>query len=257
MPERTSAGASARRAGFSLVEVIVALAVFSLLVAAVAPTALREIDAGRRRTTRARLEALHRAMVGDPATGDHGYVGDMGGLPTSLAELNQQGAQPAYVIDANDGVGSGWNGPYAAAVAAAGVAPVDAWGVPIAYAPANAQVTSAGADRTVGTADDLVVPYSPTPTTGNVIVTVRGFQGGTEVPMTSAQVTVTVGASVTGVRQELATSGANPFTRNGVHLGAHGITATGIGAVFGGIVARQVAEVRRGNTVVSLVLAAP
>ena len=90
--------------GFSLIEVLVVISLISILAGALAPLGIRSLRASQLEKTRTRMDTLMRAMAGDPTQGDFGYLGDMGALPGSLADLNDATGKPAFAVDANDGV---------------------------------------------------------------------------------------------------------------------------------------------------------
>ena len=111
-----SAGLTAK--GLSLIEVIIILAVLATLIALLVPSTVQQLTAARRDSTLDEMEALQRALIGDPdliAQGvrtDFGYLGDMGNLPADLDDLVVQGAQPAFGFDSTMKIGAGWKGPY-------------------------------------------------------------------------------------------------------------------------------------------------
>jgi len=248
-----------RRAGFTLVEILIAVALVSLLAGALAPLAARQLQAGRRQATRERMDTLVRAMVGDERSDTFGYLGEMGGLPPTLADLNDPAGKPAYTVDPNDGVGYGYNGPYAPSASAPTDPVVDAWGLAYQYDPARAQIVSSGPDRILGNADDLTRPANPVPTTGNVVVTVMGLprSGGPAEQLDASRASVVVAFSRNGVRNERMLTGAGPFVANGLHLGLHGLRATGSGSYAGAAPVRDVVRIRRGTTAATLVLVEP
>jgi general secretion pathway protein G len=258
MPRRNTARARATR-GFSLIEVLVAIALISLVAGALAPLGIRSLRASQLDKTRARMDTLLAAIAGDPARGDFGYLGDMGSLPASLADLNDGTGKPAFAVNAIDGVGYGWAGPYAPTIAPAGAAIVDAWSVAVQYNGAAAQLRSAGPDHQFASADDLVRPFAPLGTTGNLVVTVFGVPntGDPAEQLDATRVDVFVASSVAGVRGEQLMGGAGPFTANGLHLGLHGLRATGTGSYAGAAVVRDVVSVKRGSTHRTLVLEQP
>jgi len=103
--------------GFTLVEIIVVLAVVAILIAMVLPHMARIFQVSKNATLDD-LETIKKAIVGDPAKGENksrtsfGYMGDMGRLPSSLMDLLAQGNQPGYVYNPTLKVGAGWRGPY-------------------------------------------------------------------------------------------------------------------------------------------------
>lgn len=132
------------REGFSLLAVIMLLAVIAVLAGVITPMAFRHEMEARERSTRGELELI--------ATGLQGFYADTGRLPTEGEGL------AALVSD--PGVG-GWRGPYVAFAHEEPTAEIthDAWNRPYAYdlapttAPADtteALVVSGGRDRRIG-----------------------------------------------------------------------------------------------------------
>ncbi|MEM7410908.1 MAG: prepilin-type N-terminal cleavage/methylation domain-containing protein [Myxococcota bacterium] len=237
--------------GFSLLEMLVALVLLSVLAGATAPLALTHIRNQRLRTTLDRMTRVVVGMAGDPQRASHGYLGDMGALPAVLDDLNARGAAPFYAIDPNDGVGAGYNGPYVVQAGAAGAEFVDAWGTGFGYVAGTAQVTSAGPDRQFGTADDLAMPGDAPVTSGSVTVNLTGVpnDGSPECVLGEDDANVFVSRSVAGTRNELQIAGpvgsGGPFVGTGLHNGLHGLRVTGQGD-FAGASVRDVIEVRSG-----------
>jgi prepilin-type N-terminal cleavage/methylation domain-containing protein len=151
--------------GFTFVEIIVTMAVLSILIGIIVPISYRAWEAGEIRLTRERMADLKKAMIGDPALVQqgirvgYGFVGDNGELPAGLDDLV-----------ANQGVYANWNGPYLVAGSDPREFAEDAWGEPLIYTPASdpfgrlvaATLVSKGPDRLAGTADDLDAASAPT-----------------------------------------------------------------------------------------------
>lgn len=164
----------ARDGGFTLVEVVVVLAIVAGLVGMLVPLGSellqgRRSSAAREQLVNQRVTASARGgrLEIDPAT--FGFNGDVGGLPDSLPQLLRQGSLPAYDVDDQVGVGVGWRGPYLStgAETAGEEAFLDPFGRPLRYvvkdttidgAQAAGYVESLGADQTDGGGDDLLVP---------------------------------------------------------------------------------------------------
>ena len=94
------------RDGFTLLEVIIVLAILSLFVGMLVPLSYQFFVGQQSRATETELEELWSAIVGSPARGGFGYVGDVGRFPATLVDL---------VVAPREGTGSvlaGWNGPY-------------------------------------------------------------------------------------------------------------------------------------------------
>ena len=250
--------ASDRTHGFSLIEVLVAVAMVSLLAGALAPLLVREMGRTRRNDTSERMLRVLEGMVGPPSQDLFGYVGDMGGLPGSLVDLVQQGSQPAFTQTIY-GFGVGWNGPYVTETAPFADPIADAWGTALDYSGTQAQVSSAAADHSLGTGDDLVYPAVPSLTSGILLVTVLGIPSGTSttVPLTSAEAGVTASISNAGSLSTVNLIGSAPFyTASAIHIGLHAVVVSGIGT-YAGLSATQVVLTRPGNTAVTMTLVQP
>jgi general secretion pathway protein G len=133
--------------GFTLLEVIVVMAIVAILAGIMVPFVYRVWEGNDIELTRERMIDLKRAMVGDPRMiqngirTNYGFVGDNGQLPASLADL-----VPSYL--------------------AAGFDPdkynKDAWSNEIVYTVTEtggrrvaATLKSKGPDGQLGTSDDI------------------------------------------------------------------------------------------------------
>jgi|GEM_PF-1305840 len=147
--------------GFTLIEIIVAMAILSILAGAMVPMMYRVWESNENALTRARMADLKTAIAGDPnlyqqgIRSHYGFIGDVGDLPTHLDDLL-----------VNSGAWAGWNGPYLGGGFDSATFNRDAWGRAIVYAiPAAplfvageevaATLRSAGIDGNFGTADDI------------------------------------------------------------------------------------------------------
>lgn len=125
-------GAKAR--GVTLVELLVVLMILSLILTAAVRTWDVALQRGRFEQTRQKLDRLATAIVGNPdyvvagQRADFGYVGDMGSLPSSLADL-------AVAPPITPPESSKWRGPYikAAFAQSPDAYRIDAWGDSIVY----------------------------------------------------------------------------------------------------------------------------
>jgi general secretion pathway protein G len=146
--------------GFTLIEIIVAMAILSIMAGTLVPLLYKTWESNEIAVTRGRMLELKKAMVGDRALVQqgirthYGFAGDNGLLPTGIQDL---------VSDS--GSFANWNGPYLGGFDPATYAS-DAWGNGIAYVRHNpflavsglsvaATLRSAGPDRTFGTGDDI------------------------------------------------------------------------------------------------------
>jgi len=150
-------------AGFTLIEIIVVIAVISILAGTMVPSVVSQMDHHRATATRDEMQALYRAVVGTPDSGGDGYLADMGQLPPSLTDLVQQGSQPGYALHLA-GIGMGWEGPYLVGGFADGSWLTDAWGHTYTYSASTGQITSPGRDGQISTTDDITLPETSIPT---------------------------------------------------------------------------------------------
>ncbi len=162
-------------AGFTLIEVIVVIAVVSILAAMAVPYAVKILDQSREEATKKQMEEIHRAVMGDPGGPTAGYLGDMGRLPAApppaaLTNLNTQGTQAGQTTGTL-GVKYGWYGPYVKIGYSTGAYLVDGWGTSLVYnSPGAGQITSLGPNRALGGGDDIVYPSSAVVPVGQLLV---------------------------------------------------------------------------------------
>lgn len=156
---------TARRGGFSLIEVIIAIAIISILASMAVPYAAKLIDKSREEATRKEMEELSNAILGDPKIPTGGFVGDVGRVPGNVNQLNVRTAPPLPAPPQGGagggflGVKIGWYGPYVNTGFDNQAYLNDAWGTAYAYGnPGAGQIRSAGPDRAWNTADDIVYP---------------------------------------------------------------------------------------------------
>lgn len=161
-------------AGFTLIEIVIIIAVLTILATAITPAILQQVMDAKLETTRKEAKALYEAIAGrQDATGSFGFVGDMGRLPVNFEELIRPlpDATP-YTTATFRNVGMGWKGPYINAGDSKEDVLTDAFNRP--YAGANTgQVRSAGPDGVLGNEDDIVYPPNVPSVRGRVIVTVK------------------------------------------------------------------------------------
>ena len=112
-PAPEAEATSPHPAGFTLLEILVVLAILGLLIGLVAPAALRQLGGAKTSVARQSVERLSTVL--------DLYKLDVGAYPTTL-----QGLQA--LVSAPDGV-RGWNGPYLKG----STIPADPWTHPFIY----------------------------------------------------------------------------------------------------------------------------
>lgn len=100
------------------------MAILVFVAAAIGLTVLAEsaLKKDQRMSDNALLASVHRAIVGDPAEEQFGYLGDVGDYPAALADLMKA---PAGV--------TGWNGPYLSEALFSGTTIYDSYGSQLEY----------------------------------------------------------------------------------------------------------------------------
>ncbi len=135
MPYRFRRRPSRRRSatqGFSLVEMLVAVAIVGLLIGLVGPAAMRQLQSSRVKATEAQIVQLRSAL-------------DIFLIDTGRYPSEQEGLQ---ALVAGGGTIPGWSGPYLRD----GNLPTDSWGSAFIYTLSDGQVRvrSLGADQRAG-----------------------------------------------------------------------------------------------------------
>lgn len=132
-PSRLRLG-RARPAGFTLVELLVVLAILTLLVTLVGPRVLNQLGGAKSKTAAVQIADLEKSL--------ELFQLDVGRFPTTQEGLEALVQRPGSV--------SGWNGPYLRG----STVPVDPWGNAYRYAnpgPAGGiEILSLGADGAPG-----------------------------------------------------------------------------------------------------------
>lgn len=155
---------------FTLIEVMVVMAIISILAGMLVPSVWRFWESEEIATTRERMRDIKKGLVGDKSLiqngvrTHYGFVGDNGELP---AFSNISSGELSFLVSKPAGVYPQWNGPYLTGFASDWNK--DAWGreLRLRYSPlsvdshgryVNAELISAGPDGQFGTSDDIVDP---------------------------------------------------------------------------------------------------
>lgn len=120
MPKPETAGAAPKRdrsAGYSLMEVLIAVAIIAVLATLIAPRLFGQLDQSRETAARTQIRMIETSL--------DTFRLDMGRYPTREEGLS------VLVTPSADMVGN-WNGPYVD-----GGMPNDPWGVPYRYAASD------------------------------------------------------------------------------------------------------------------------
>jgi prepilin-type N-terminal cleavage/methylation domain-containing protein len=210
-----------RARGFTLLELVVIIAVLGILAAAVTPTVMNQIMDTRVSATHDEAQALYDAMVGAPNSDGtrFGFVGDIGRLPNTLQELATQSGLPSYATGNVRSIGMGWRGPYINSGASANDYQTDAFGRN--YVVNSGQVRSYGPDGVANNADDIVYPPSAPTVAGTVAITVKTITGGKTV-VDPAGYRVDLYYANAGTQASVSDI-ASPFTFTGVPMGLHAV----------------------------------
>lgn len=235
-----------RDSGFSLLEIVVVVAVISILAAAVTPAVVQQVLDARVAATQSETRVLYEAMVGDVSQNRFGFVGDIGRLPSSFQELAQPSGLPSYTTSTTRNVGIGWRGPYINIGTSSSDYLNDGFGR--AYTGASTgRVRSAGPDGIANNSDDIVYPPSAPTTTGDIVVTVKTTQSGKTVVDPSGY-RVDLFYANNGAEASVS-DGTSSFTFSNVPIGIHAVRVVKTSnPQSGSVVSQDTIVVRPGST---------
>ncbi|MEP6999041.1 MAG: type II secretion system major pseudopilin GspG [bacterium] len=134
--------ARARRAGFTLIEVLVVVVIIAVLASIVAPNVFRHVDTAKNVAAQAQIATLSAAL--------DAYRLDNGRYPTT-----EQGLAALWQAPASAPRPTNWRGPYLRQQV-----PADPWGAPFVYrapgehSPTAFDLSSLGTDGAVGGTGD-------------------------------------------------------------------------------------------------------
>ena len=98
--------------GFALIEIIIIVAVISILAGVLVPLIFKSSEAIKTSNVKKDLKEIYTACIGDMKD-NFGYLGDMGKLPDNLSDLYLQNSQPTPIENpVGSGILTGWKGPY-------------------------------------------------------------------------------------------------------------------------------------------------
>jgi uncharacterized delta-60 repeat protein len=144
--------------GYTLVELVLVIVLIVTVSTYVVSDFTNQSDSVRWEQTRAKLQSIRSAILGDDTTNAEGqrahfgYFGDMGRIPATLTDLTTLGTQVEYTYNQTLGFGAGWRGPYISeGVSGSRAVDKDEWGVAFTYntSEPTPSIKSLGADRAV------------------------------------------------------------------------------------------------------------
>ncbi len=152
----------AGRYGFTLIEILMVILLVGIVSAVTVPQFIDFSRDAKTSVTNQKLIEFKKAIIGDPDSltkngtyAQPGFENHVGAVPTTLAQLNTQGALAAY----DPFTKKGWRGPYVSTSTTNASWNIDGWGTVIQYTPVTRTLFSCGADKICSNGDDIVVRF--------------------------------------------------------------------------------------------------
>ncbi len=225
-----------QKPGFTLIEFVMAIAVMAIIATLTISLFPGRSDYERWEETRAKMEAIRVALLGD-SVGEpgfersrFGYFGDMGRMPTNFT-LITAAETPVWVFQGSNGVGAGWRGPYFDnKFTGAYAMELDGWGRAFVYSTTS--LTSYGSDGAVGGsthASDLLVLFPLAERLGSVTgrLTDRGE------PLGTTPVILKYASNGTLIAATSLTAADGTFSFTTVPFGVRALLVTSLSPVLG------------------------
>jgi type II secretory pathway pseudopilin PulG len=230
-----------RASGLTLIELLMTLALLTVLVVvSIAPIG-DSIEEQRFELTRQKLDQIRVALIGDPrvreggSRSSFGYFGDIGDFPPEAdglaALVTQPGGVSTFGVDTTHRLGIGWRGPYFEESSTPALTWNDGWNQPLAYTydGATLTVTSQGADLAAGGTgydQDLTLTLDR----ADFVATLHGFISNNGSPLTEAFDVEIASADGTGsltvTTESFADTAAGAFSIASIPFGRRSVTVS-------------------------------